>query len=193
MKPMNTRKALITAAAIAIEEISVEELTVREVAQRAKQSTIGIYRNFSGKSGLLDALFIQGFERLGEAAQRAGKRAASSREAVLMAVQEYLELARCQPQHYRLMFNRQMTGYSPSKEAKDVAYANYARFVELVERLPDIGSDARRMATDLFALVHGHVALRGQDFGPVSAPEEWSAQIVRSVERQLDLLTPENG
>lgn len=188
---MNTRKALITAAAIAIEEMSVEGLTVREVAQRAKQSTIGIYRNFSGKSGLLDALFVQGFEKLGDAAQRAGQRASSAREAVLMAVQEYLDLARSQPQHYRLMFNRQTTGYNPSAEAKQAAIANYARFIELVERLPNIGADARRVATDLFALVHGHVALRAQDFGPDVEPEEWSMQIVRRVERQLDLLSAE--
>ena len=185
---METRNALITAAAIAIEETSVEGLTVREVARRAKQSTIGIYRNFAGKSGLLDALFVQGFERLGEAAKQAGERAATARDAVLMAVGEYLSLARKQPQHYRLMFNRQTTGYTPSPEAKDAAIANYARFVELVERLPNIGSDARRTATDLFALVHGHVALRGQDFGPDAAPEEWSAQIIRRVERQLDLI-----
>lgn len=185
---MDKRESLIDSAALAIEEMTVEGLTVREVARRAEQSTIGIYRNFSGKAGLLDALFIRGFERLGRAAREAGAREETSRKAVLAVVAEYLALARALPQHYRLMFNRQMTGFDPSPDARSAAYANYAHFVELVERLPNLRGEARKVAADLFALVHGHVALRGQDFGPDAAPEEWSAQILQSVERQLDML-----
>jgi AcrR family transcriptional regulator len=158
------------------------------VARRAKQSTIGIYRHFAGKSGLLDALFVQGFERLGEAARKAGERERDARAAVMAAVDEYLALARRQPQHYRLMFNRQTTGYAPSGEARDAALSNYASFVELVGRLPGLQAEARRIAADLFALVHGHVALRAQDFGPDATPEEWAARIMLSVERQLDML-----
>ncbi|WP_271077495.1 TetR/AcrR family transcriptional regulator [Aurantiacibacter sp. MUD61] len=186
---MENRNSLITAAAIAIEEMSVEGLTVREVAKRAKQSTIGIYRNFAGKAGLLDALFMQGFERLGAAAREAGERGSDPRKAVLAAVQEYLLLARKQPQHYRLMFNPQTTGYVPSSEARDIALANYEFFVALVARLEDVGTEARRIAADLVAMVHGHVLLRSQNFGPDMQPEEWSSQIMRRVERQLDLLT----
>ncbi|MBH5322977.1 TetR/AcrR family transcriptional regulator [Aurantiacibacter sediminis] len=185
---MESRNTLIKAAAIAIEEISIEGLTVREVAKRAKQSTIGIYRNFNGRAGLLDALFVQGFERLGTAAREAGKRESDPREAVLAAVREYLLLARKQPQHYRLMFNPQTTGYAPSSEARTIALANYEFFVALVARLEDIGNEARRIAADLVAMVHGHVVLRGQNFGPDMEPQEWSAQIMRRVERQLDLL-----
>lgn len=190
---MDTRNTLITAAAIAIEEMSVEGLTVREVAGRAKQSTIGIYRNFSGRSGLLDALFMQGFEKLGRAAKTAGEREATARAAVIAAVNEYLALARKQPQHYRLMFSPQTAGYKPSAGARDAAFANYAHFVELVGRLPGLQSEARRVAADLLALVHGHVALRGQDFGPEAPPEQWSAQILNSVERQLDMLERDSG
>lgn len=185
---MNKRESLVAAAAQTIEDMTVEGLTVREVARRAKQSTIGIYRHFSGKAGLLDALFRGGFERLGAVAQAAGEGEASARDAVLAFVGEYLDLARSQPQHYRLMFTPSTAGYAPTGEARRFAMDNYASFVALVERLPGHESDARRVAADLFALVHGHVALRSQDFGPEAAPDQWVARIRASVERQLDML-----
>ncbi|KLI63180.1 TetR/AcrR family transcriptional regulator [Aurantiacibacter marinus] len=185
---MTKRETLIAAAAQAIEDMTVEGMTVREVARRAKQSTIGIYRNFSGKTGLLDALFLRGFERLGSAASAAAASGGSARDAVMETISEYLDLARSQPQHYRLMFSPATAGFTPTSEARSIAFANYARFVELVERLPGRERDARQVAGDLFALVHGHVALRAQNFGPEAEPSQWIARIMASVERQLEML-----
>ena len=188
---MTRHQTLIAAAAEAIEDVGIEGFTVREVARRAKQSTIGIYRHFSGKAGLLDALFRQGYERLGMAAQAAGESETDARAAVLQAVSAYLDLAHGQPQHYRLMFAPSSAGYAPTEDARRFAMENYASFVALVERLPGHAGDARRVAADLFALVHGHVALRAQDIGPPMEWTEWSARIVASVERQLTLLESE--
>lgn len=186
---MDKRETLVAAAAQAIEDMTVEGMTVREVARRAKQSTIGIYRNFSGKTGLLDALFVRGFEQLGAAASAAAASGGSARDAVMEGVGEYLFLARSQPQHYRLMFLPATAGFAPTGEARSIAYANYARFVELVERLPGRERDARQVAADLFALIHGHVALRAQNFGPEAEPSQWTKRIMASVERQLDMLS----
>lgn len=186
---MDKRETLVAAAAQAIEDMTVEGMTVREVARRAKQSTIGIYRNFAGKTGLLDALFVRGFERLGAAASAAASSGGSARDAVMEGVGEYLFLARSQPQHYRLMFLPATAGFEPTSEARSIAYTNYARFVELVERLPGREKDARQVAADLVALVHGHVALRAQNFGPEAEPSQWTKRITASVERQLDMLS----
>ena len=186
---MDKRDILIEAAATALEAKGIDGLTVRDVAERANQSTIGIYRHFSGKEGLLDALFQRGFARLGEAARAAGEREASPREAILATVAEYVALATSQPQHYRLMFSPDSAGFTPSGEAREHMLANYASFVELVGRMPMHEHDARRIATDLFALVHGHVALQMQGYGPPLEPQKWSARIVASVARQLYMLT----
>ncbi len=185
---MNKRESLVAAAAQALEDMTVEGMTVRDVARRAKQSTIGIYRNFSGKTGLLEAIFIRGFEQLGAAATAAAASGGSARDTVMEAVGEYLSLARSKPQHYRLMFLPTTAGFAPTSEARRIAYANYTRFVELVERLPGRERDARQVAADLVALVHGHVALRAQNFGPDAEPAQWAARIRASVERQLDML-----
>lgn len=185
---MEKRDDLVKAAATALEEHGIEGLTVRDVAHRAGQSTIGIYRHFTGKAGLLDMLFRLGFERLGEAARRAGAGDLSLREAVLAAVRAYLDLAREQPQHYRLMFSPASANYAPTGDARAKALEDYENFVALVARLPGHSEDARRVAADLFALVHGHVALRTQRFGPEIDTAEWEGRIVSSVERQLDML-----
>lgn len=97
---MDMRDKLIAAAADALEAEGVDGLTVRDVARRAEQSTIGIYRHFSGKDGLLDALFQRGFARFGSTAQAAGEREISPRDAILATVAEYLALATGQPQHF---------------------------------------------------------------------------------------------
>ncbi|MGB3167183.1 MAG: TetR/AcrR family transcriptional regulator [Alteraurantiacibacter sp.] len=185
---MKPHEVFVAAASEALEDLGVDGLTVREVARRAKQSTIGIYRHFSGKPGLLDALFRRGFEQLGEAAQEAGEREANAHDAVLATVGAYLDLAHSHPQHYRLMFAPATAGYAPTAEARAFALDNYARFVALVERLPGHAYDARRVAADLFALVHGHVALRAQALGPALAWDEWAGRIAASVDRQLAML-----
>ncbi|VVT18968.1 conserved hypothetical protein [Erythrobacter sp. EC-HK427] len=190
---MHKRDLLVEAAAHALEEQAVEGLTVRDVARRAQQSTIGIYRHFAGKDGLLDALFRRGFAQLGEAARAAGEREASPRAAVLATAAEYLALATSQPQHYRLMFAPESAGFTPDGEARAHLLDNYANWVALVARLPLPPGEDRRVAADLFALVHGHVALRAQGYGPPAAPEEWTQRILSSVERQLDMLTGTAG
>lgn len=185
---MEKRDILIGAAADALEEQAVEGLTVRDVARRARQSTIGIYRHFSGKDGLLDALFRRGFAQLGEAARAAGESEKSPHAAVLATVAEYLALATRQPQHYRLMFAPDSAGFTPDGEARVHMLDNYANFVALIARLDLPAGEERRVAADLFALVHGHVALRAQGYGPPARPEEWTHRILASVERQLDML-----
>lgn len=188
---MEKRDLLIDAAASAMEDKAIEGMTVRDVARRAKQSTIGIYRHFSGKDGLLEALFRRGFAQLGEAARAAGEREATPRAAVLATVAEYLALATRQPQHYRLMFAPETAGFTPDGEAREYMLAEYANFVALIEKLPALQDDARRVAADLFALVHGHVALQAQGYGPPVEPDEWSKRVMASVDRQLDMLAAE--
>lgn len=86
------------------------------------------------------------------------------------------------------MFAPDSAGFTPSDAAREQMLANYASFVTLVERLPIHKHDARRAANDLFALVHGHVALQMQGYGPAIEPQKWSARILASVARQIYLL-----
>ena len=49
----------------------VRALSVRAIAARAGVSTMGIYSHFQGKQGILDALYIEGFELVSAAMEDA--------------------------------------------------------------------------------------------------------------------------
>ena len=59
-----TRERILHAAGELFLEGGLQALSVRAIAARAGLSTIGIYSHFDGKQGILDALYIEGFERL---------------------------------------------------------------------------------------------------------------------------------
>ena len=55
---------LISAAAEVLEEAGPDGLTVRAIAAKAGCSTMVVYSQFGGKNGIVDALYIDGFQRL---------------------------------------------------------------------------------------------------------------------------------
>ena len=55
---------ILAAASELFLEGGVRALSVRAMANRAGVSTIGIYSHFNGKQGILDALYIEGFEHI---------------------------------------------------------------------------------------------------------------------------------
>ena len=59
--------ALLEAAADLLETEGPDALSVRRIAAAAGVAPMGVYNHFESKSGIVEALFIQGFERLGEA------------------------------------------------------------------------------------------------------------------------------
>ena len=106
--------ALLTAA----EQILIEEgpsaITVRKVATCAGIAPMGVYTRFEGKQGLLEALFVRGFEGLQHTiAEAAG---ADARGRLRDAALRYRRYAVQNPQHYALMFER-MHEVQPSEAA----------------------------------------------------------------------------
>ncbi len=61
-----TRETLLEAALRLLEERGPGALRVRDVAAAAEQSTMGVYTHFGSKQGLLEQLYLHGFERLEE-------------------------------------------------------------------------------------------------------------------------------
>src|SRR4051795_11977375 len=61
-----TRETLLDAALRLLEERGPGALRVRDVAAAADQSTMGVYTHFGSKQGLLEQLYLHGFERLEE-------------------------------------------------------------------------------------------------------------------------------
>src|SRR5215213_5805048 len=65
-RPDETREALLAAAHDLLAREGAAALTVRRIAAAAGVSTMNVYSRFGGKDGVLDALLIEGFEKLTE-------------------------------------------------------------------------------------------------------------------------------
>ena len=59
--------ALLSSAADILETEGPDGLSVRRIAAAAGVAPMGVYNHFESKFGIVEALFIQGFERLGAA------------------------------------------------------------------------------------------------------------------------------
>ncbi len=61
------RRRLLASAADILETEGPDGLSVRRIAAAADVAPMGVYNHFESKFGIVEALFVQGFERLGEA------------------------------------------------------------------------------------------------------------------------------
>ena len=59
--------ALLASAADLLETEGPDGLSVRRIAAAAGVAPMGVYNHFESKFGIVEALFVQGFERLAEA------------------------------------------------------------------------------------------------------------------------------
>src|SRR4051812_15889204 len=63
----DARAAILAAALRILQHEGAGALTVRSVASGAGCSTTGVYTWFGGKNGLVEAIFVDGFQRFGAA------------------------------------------------------------------------------------------------------------------------------
>src|ERR1700732_1431042 len=59
--------ALLTSAADILESEGPDGLSVRRIAAAAGVAPMGVYNHFESKFGIVEALYVQGFNRLREA------------------------------------------------------------------------------------------------------------------------------
>ena len=162
---------ILEAAEALLEERGIDGVQVREVAERAKTSTMGVYSRFGGKSGLLDQLYIRGFERLRGAAAPIRGKGEPTEELEWMA-EAYRSHAHEWPRHYDLMFGRGVPGFEPSAEARATALEGFQVWVDSVKRATDAGVLSGRPdenAFRLWALNHGYVSLELADMAPTGS------------------------
>ena len=89
---MRTNKTkILTAASEIFAETGTAGLSVRAISSRAGLSTMGIYNHFQGKQGILDALYIEGFELVMQAI-RIDETGLTPRDAVLLGLVNYIDI-----------------------------------------------------------------------------------------------------
>ena len=113
---MESKAKILTAASELFASAGAGALSVRAISKRAGLSTIGIYNHFNVKQGILDALYIEGFQMV-MTAIRVEDETLSPREAVLQCLSNYIDLATEHRGHYELIFGRGDPSYTPSSPA----------------------------------------------------------------------------
>ncbi len=182
-------KILIAASEI-FAETGTGGLSVRAISGRAGLSTIGIYNHFNGKQGILDALYIEGFE-LVMAAIDIDLDATTPREAVLQGLSNYVDLAAKHRGHYQLIFGRGDPAYTPSSSAIAVGEEAFNRLTTLVSRaIPSAASNRqkREAALQLWALTHGYVSLQDHEATDLIPMTAWRDLIINAVTTHLDAI-----
>jgi AcrR family transcriptional regulator len=154
--------ALLDAALVLLEEEGPEALSVRRIAAAAGVAPMGVYNHFASKAGIIEALFVEGFERLGEAMVTLND-ISDPVEALLEGGRRYRALALAHPMVYRLMFLRAVAGFEPSDEALGLAARAFGGLVAVVDRGMQAGTieagDPEMTAHMIWSSIHGWVSL----------------------------------
>jgi AcrR family transcriptional regulator len=163
-------------------------LSVRAIASKAGVSTIGIYSHFKGKQGILDTLYIEGFEAVSRALN-VDTRNQTPREAVLQASRNYLNNAEKLEAHYSLIFGKLDGSYEPSADARMAGIAAFERLTELVGTLlPGTASKPEKQdaAIRVWSVIHGFVSLRNHAVAQLVDMSDWKERTMKTAEMLVD-------
>jgi AcrR family transcriptional regulator len=174
--------SLLESALDLLAEGGMDALTVRAVAQRADVAPMGVYSRFGSKDGLLEALFVDGFDSLSEAIGRTSGPDAVAR--LRSGCRAYRLFAVDHPHHYRLMFE-QMCELDLTPETFERSMTTFSQLVGRIEDAMEAGELARADAVDVaqqvWSALHGAVQLEIAGMSFSNEPE-------RTFDAMLDAL-----
>ncbi len=184
---------LVASAAELLEKEGPDALSVRRIATEAGVAPMGVYNHFESKFGIVDALFIQGFNRLRDALATIDE-IEDPYEALREGGRRYRALALAHPKAYQIMFLRAMPGYEPSDVAVQVAASAFDSLVTAVKRAMAAGVITEASHTEtaqlIWANIHGWVSLELVGIGFV---EDQEAGFERVCATLLAGLSPNAG
>lgn len=158
-----TAQRILTAARRLLDRGGAEAVTMRPVAEAVGVTPMAVYRHFSNRDALLNALADQGFEEL--AARLATKRLSSGSENRLTAMADlYLEHALENPRLFELMFLKPREGARRYPRDFTVGHSPTANLLEGVVREGMQNGELRKDVTweivfAIGALSHGLIML----------------------------------
>ncbi len=191
--PSTTRETLLEAALRLLEERGPAAVRVRDLAAAAGQSTMGVYTHFGSKQGLLEQLYLHGFERLAERLESVPS--GGGEAGLLDFALAYRGFAVDNEALYGLMFERATPDFIPSDESR---LAGLSTFEMLAARIAGWRPDFADPADDahlVWASMHGLVTIELMHRrwgGPLVAhlkgdPERNYARAIGSLLDALDL------
>jgi AcrR family transcriptional regulator len=174
-------RAVLDAASRLLAAEGPEALTNRRLAAEAGTTTMTIYTRFGSKGGVLDALFVEGIDRL-MVAQRATAMGPNEVESLCLA---YRRAALDSPGHYRVVFGDAVPGWKPDEALLRRAFASWMLLRDAVFRVASnrrLRGNPDSLAWTLFATCHGLVSLELRGMARVAGdPDEAIRNMVAQV------------
>ncbi|KHT60813.1 TetR family transcriptional regulator [Alteromonas macleodii] len=178
----DTRQKILDAASALFLKGGTNALSVRAIAKGAGMSTIGIYSHFKGKQGILDALYIEGFELVEREMLAADGNTAA--EKVINGCERILSFSEAYTAHYQLIFSSNLKDYTPCDDAAEVSEKVFNTFTTLTTTLikKDFSTDDKQsMAMQLWALSHGYITLSQHNISNRLADSNWKERALQAI------------
>jgi AcrR family transcriptional regulator len=185
----NARNRTLDAAARLLGSQGPQGLSVRAIAAEAGLSTMGIYHYFGGKDGIVEALYLDGFQGL-EDALAAVPRTDDPLADIEQLSLAYAEYARSRPTYYEIMFSRPVPGFQPTQESLMRAMRSWKLLADTFVRAEEAGL-LTLPAADAALLIwsSGHGMLMLQLAGNALASEHTERMIRNGLRTMLPALS----
>ncbi|MBE9169555.1 TetR/AcrR family transcriptional regulator [Pleurocapsales cyanobacterium LEGE 06147] len=137
-------------------------LSMRRIAQLVGCSTTVLYTMFGNKQGLIDELYLRGFEMVRQTLE-AVPRSGAPQNYIYALCYAYRNFALTHSTYYAIMFLKVMPEYTPSEANRQLGQKSFQLLVDAVQDCvtPDsiTEDEAWEIARIIWATVHGHIGL----------------------------------
>ena len=155
-------QALVSAAGDLLAQEGAGALTVRAIASAAGTSTMNVYSRFGGKDGVVEHLWLQGFDLLAEAMEGSGTTDDPLAD-LQRCGQAYRRFALEHSTLYTVMFTGVVPDFEPSDSAKMHGLRTLSLLAQRLRRAMDAGllrqGDADHLAAVVWSTCHGVMSL----------------------------------
>jgi AcrR family transcriptional regulator len=186
-------EAIGNAATVLLAEEGPDALSIRRIATKAGVAPMTVYNRFGSKQGVVDALFVRGFELLEKVMSTFGTTGSIEADMVA-AAHTYRNFAIANPTLYALMFSHAVHDYVPSEEAGLSASKTFMGLVNVVTPWVENGDvedgDPVEIAQRIWEVQHGAVMLELHGIGFVEDHAAHMGNCARMVARGLIAAKP---
>ncbi len=157
------RSAILKEALLILESHGEDAMTMRRIAESTGVSAMAAYKHFANRDAILQALAIEGFNKLARVTKRARKKSNLAADEQLIAIGvAYIMHGISHPKVYRVMFG-QLTAGIPDAATKSAADEAYGVLCDcLRDNAETFGFDKAEAETHAFSvwsMAHGMTSL----------------------------------
>lgn len=185
------RQGILDDASSLLVQEGVNALTMRRIADTVGCSTTVLYTMFSNKQGLVDELYLRGFDMLQQHLE-AVSHSDSLKNYIYALCHAYRNFAMANQTYYSIMFLKVIPEYTPGETNLELGKASLKLLAQAIQDCLNLTGEGKtedeawEIARVIWATVHGHVGLELMNYFNYS---EVSTQQI--LERALQALVNE--